>query len=95
MSADAVWCNHDAMDFIENVDRDSFERMTPIAESDQFAMYAIGDDTYMLVQRHEAVPWTAVRFSGDGVFRAGALLSEAMRHIYRNLAAQLSPNFKR
>jgi hypothetical protein len=83
------------MDFIDNVDRGALERMTPIAESDQFAMYAMGDDTYMLVQRHAAVPWTAFRLSGDGVFRVAGLFSDAMRHIYRNVASQLSPNFTR
>ena len=81
------------MDFVENVDRNALDKMTIIGESDQFAMYAAGDDTYLLVQRHAAVPWTALRLSGDGVFRVGSLVSEAMRHVYRNVAAQLSPNY--
>jgi hypothetical protein len=83
------------MDFVENVDRHALESMTPIAESDQFAIYAVGDDTYLLVQRHAAVPWTALRLSGDGIFRVGMLVSEAMRHIYRSVASQLSPNYTR
>lgn len=80
------------MDFIEQLDRAAFEGMTPLAESDQFAIYATGDDTYVLVQRHSGTPWTGVRLSGDGVFRAAGLLVEAMRHLYRDVASNLSPN---
>ena len=79
------------MDFIAQVDRAAFEGMTPLAESDQFAIYATGDDTYVLVQRHSGTPWTGVRLSGDGVFRTGSLLVEAMRHLYRDVASNLSP----
>ena len=82
------------MDFIERVDRSEIVGKTPIAESDQFAMYAIGDGTYLLVQRHAGTPWTALRLSGDGVFRVASLITEAMRHLYRDLASQLSPNYQ-
>jgi len=80
------------MDFIERIDPGTVANLTPVAESDQFAMYAVGDETYMLVQRHAGTPWMAVRFSGDGVFRVGSLMVDAMRHLYRDLASQLSPN---
>jgi hypothetical protein len=80
------------MDFIERVDPATVGGLDLLAESDQFAMYAAGDGTYMLVQRHGGTPWTAVRLSGDGVFRVGGLLVDAMRHLYRDVAGQLSPN---
>jgi hypothetical protein len=47
------------------------------------------------VQRHEGTEWTALRISGDGVFRIAALLAEATRHLYRDVAAQLSPSYQR
>jgi hypothetical protein len=79
------------MNFIDQVDRAQFAGMEPIAESDQFAIYAIGADTYVLVQRHQGTPWTGVSFSGDGIFRVGSLLVDAMRHLYRDVASNLSP----
>jgi hypothetical protein len=79
------------MDFIEHFDPATVASLTPVAESDQFAIYAQADDTYLLVQRHGGTPWTAVRLSGDGVFRVGALLVDAMRHLYRDMASDLSP----
>lgn len=82
------------MDFIERVEPSDIVGKTPISESDQFAIYAIGDGTYLLVQRHAGTPWTALRLSGDGVFRVGSLITEAMRHLYRDLASQLSPNYQ-
>ena len=80
------------MNFIEKIDPGTLEGAEPIAESDQFAIYAQGADTYVLVQRHQGTPWTGVRLSGDGVFRVSSLLIEAMRHLYRNVASNLSPN---
>jgi hypothetical protein len=44
-----------------------------------------------LVQRHNGTPWTALRLSGDGIFRVGSLLIDAMRHLYRDVASNLSP----
>jgi hypothetical protein len=79
------------MELIAQVDQKMLAGKTPIAESDQFAVYPLGDDTYILVQRHGGTPWTGVRFSGDGVFRVGSLLVEAMRHLYRDVASNLSP----
>jgi hypothetical protein len=80
------------MNFIEKIDPGTLEGAEAIAESDQFAIYALGADTYVLVQRHQGTPWTGVRLSGDGVFRVSSLLIEAMRHLYRNVASNLSPN---
>jgi hypothetical protein len=79
------------MNFTEQVDPAVVAGLDPVAESDQFAIYAVGGDTYLLVQRHNGVPWTALRLSGDGVFRVGSLLIDAMRHLYRDVASNLSP----
>ena len=81
------------MDFIERIDPTIVASLKPLAESDQFAIYAVGQDTYVLVQRHAGTPWMALRLSGDGVFRVGLLMVDAMRHLYRDLASQLSPNY--
>jgi hypothetical protein len=81
------------MDFIERIDPATIASLKPLAESDQFAMYAVGQDTYVLVQRHAGTPWMALRLSGDGVFRVGSLMVDAMRHLYRDVASQLSPNY--
>jgi hypothetical protein len=64
-----------------------------IAESDLFAIYAVGSQTYLLVQRHKGTPWMALRLSGDGLFRISALLGDATRHLYRDMASHLSPNY--
>jgi len=79
------------MDFLEDVDESALEGAELLSESDQFAIYAVGGDTYLLLQRHEGTPWTALRMSGDGIFRIGGLVVDAMRHVYRDVAAQLSP----
>jgi hypothetical protein len=76
---------------LEQIDPSALKDKKPIAESDQFALYAVGSDTYLLVQRHAGTPWTAVRLSGDGIFRVGSLMVDAMRHLYRDVASQLSP----
>jgi hypothetical protein len=82
------------MDFTQ-IDKSALTGKVPIGESDQLALYAIGEGTYLLVQRHEGTEWTALRISGDGVFRIAALLAEATRHLYRDVAAQLSPSYQR
>jgi hypothetical protein len=79
------------MNFIEQIDQSTLGG-EPIAESEQFAIYAVGADTYLLVQRHQSMPWTGVQFSGDGVFRVGSLMVNAMRHLYRDVASNLSPS---
>ncbi|HEY1654582.1 MAG TPA: hypothetical protein VGF86_05660 [Candidatus Tumulicola sp.] len=80
------------MYFSEQIDQTTFEGLEQIAESDQFAIYAVGNQTYLLLQRHQGTPWMALRISGDGLFRISALLNDAMRHLYRDVAARLSPN---
>ena len=80
------------MYFNAQIDRSSFEDLELIAESDQFVIYAAGNQTYVLVQRHQGTPWMALRISGDGLFRISALLNDAMRHLYREVASRLSPN---
>lgn len=83
------------MEFVERVDPASLSGLRAIAESDQFCVYPVGGDTYLIVQRHEGTPWTALRISGDALFRVGSLIVDAMRHLYRDLAADLSPSNKR
>lgn len=80
------------MDFIESIDKAALESRQPIAESDLFAIYAVGEQTYILVQRHQGVPWMGLRLSGDGLFRVSSLLGDATRHLYREVASRLSPN---
>ena len=81
------------MDFIERIDPAALKDLERIGESDLFAIYAVGNQTYLLVQRHEGTPWMALRLSGDGLFRIASLLGDAMRHLYRDVASQLSPNY--
>jgi hypothetical protein len=80
------------MDFIEAIDRSALKDLQPIAESDLFAIYPVGDQTYLLVQRHQGTPWMGLRLSGDGLFRVSSLLCDATRHLYREVASRLSPN---
>ncbi len=80
------------MHFNAQIDQLNFEDLEQIAESDQFVIYAAGNQTYVLVQRHQGTPWMALRISGDGLFRISALLNDAMRHLYRQVASRLSPN---
>lgn len=80
------------MHFNAQIDQSSFEGLERIAESDQFVIYAAGNQTYLLVQRHHGTPWMALRISGDGLFRISALLNDAMRHLYREVASRLSPS---
>jgi hypothetical protein len=79
------------METITKVDPASLHDKELLAESDQFCIYAVGNDTYWLVQRHEGSPWTALSVSGDGLFRINALITDAARHLYRHLADRLSP----
>ena len=80
------------MYFNEHIDQSVVDNLEQVAESDLFAIYAVGSQTYLLVQRHQGTPWMALRISGDGLFRISALLNEAMRHLYRNVSSRLSPN---
>jgi hypothetical protein len=78
------------VDFIDDVDPSSLADRAILAESDSFCIYALGADTYLLVQRHEGRPWAGLRISGDGLFRVSSLLGEATRNLYRHLAERLS-----
>lgn len=79
------------MDFITDIAPADLIGIKLLGESGQFAIYGCGQERYLLVQRHAGTPWTGLLFSGDGVFRLGGLLAEAMRDSYREMAAQLSP----
>ncbi len=79
------------MDFVTTIAPADLVGIKLVAESNQFAVYATGCDTYLLVQRHAGRPWTGMLLSGDGLFRVSCLLSEATRDLYRQVAAQLSP----
>lgn len=79
------------MDLITDICEADLVGIELIAESNQFAIYACGGEAYLLVQRHAAMPWTGLRLSGDGLYRVSGLLSEASRHLYRDLASRLSP----
>jgi hypothetical protein len=79
------------MELHQTVDRASLEGAPCLAESGEFAVYARGHDAYLLVQRHAGTPWSGISVSGDGVFRIGALFVDAMRHLYRDVAADVHP----
>jgi hypothetical protein len=72
------------------IDAEALEHADLIAESNEFAIFDIGSDTYALVHRHAAVEWQAITISGDGLFRVLEMLSQATRMLYRGVAADLS-----
>jgi hypothetical protein len=72
------------------IDVHALEDATLIAESNEFAIYDVGSDTYALVHRHAAVEWQAITISGDGLFRVLDILAQATRTLYRDVAADLS-----
>ncbi len=76
------------MKFMTTVDRGLLERSTCLAESNEFAIFRLDNDTFALVQRHQGVDWQGVTLSGDGLFRVGELLSTATRTLYRVLASR-------
>lgn len=78
------------MKLVESIDRDTLAKGRLIAESSEFAIYDVGNDTYALVHRHEAVEWQAITISGDGLFRVAELVALATRALYRDVAAELS-----
>jgi hypothetical protein len=80
------------MDFVRIIAPADLFGIKLVAESNQFAIYAIGLETYLLVQRHDSLPWTGIEFSGDGLFRISGLLGEATRDLYREVAGKLSPS---
>ena len=78
------------MKLISTIDESDLQNASLIAESNEFAVYAFGNDTYALVHRHEAVEWQAIAISGDGLFRVSELLVRAARELYRDVAADYS-----
>ena len=78
------------MELLATIDRGSLQNEAPIAESGEFALYARGRDAYLLVQKHEGTPWSGLLVSGDGVFRIGGLFVDAMRHLYRDVASDVT-----
>jgi hypothetical protein len=78
------------MKLVEFIDRSMLERCPLIAESSEFAIFDVGNDTYALVHRHEAVDWQGITISGDGLFRVAELVARATRSLYRDVAAELS-----
>ncbi len=78
------------MKLVETTDPEAFSSERLIAESNEFAIYDVGNDTYTLVHRHKAVAWQAIAISGDGLFRVLELLVSATRALYRDVAGDLS-----
>ncbi len=78
------------MKLVTAIDARDLEHAILIAESNEFAIYDVGGDTYALVHRHAAVEWQAITISGDGIFRVLEILARAARTLYRNVASDLS-----
>lgn len=78
------------MKLVAAIDEQALEKADLIAESSEFAIYGVGNDTYALVHRHAAVEWQAITISGDGLFRVAEILARATRTLYRDVAADLS-----
>lgn len=78
------------MKLVERFDRETLERSRLVAESSEFAIYDMGQDTYALVHRHEAVAWQGIMISGDGLFRVAELVAGATRSLYRDVASEFS-----
>lgn len=75
---------------VTTVDAEALSHAPLIAESNEFAIFDVGNDTYALVHRHEAVEWQAITISGDALFRVLEILAQATRRLYRNVASDLS-----
>ncbi len=78
------------MKLVAMIDPETLSPERLVAESNEFAIYDVGDDTYTLVHRHQAVEWQALTISGDGLFRVAELLLGATRALYRDVASDLS-----
>ncbi|MDQ6826815.1 MAG: hypothetical protein M3Z14_06410 [Candidatus Eremiobacteraeota bacterium] len=72
------------------IDRASLDDTQCLAESGEFALYARDRDSYLMVQKHRATSWSGFSVSGDGVFRIASLLVDAMRHLYRDVASDVT-----
>ena len=79
------------MKVMTTVDRAALDHAVCLAESNEFAVYRLDNDTFALIQRHEGVQWQGITLSGDGVFRVGELLAKAGRTLYRDLAGRQRP----
>lgn len=78
------------MKLVANIDSELLKDAKLVADSNEFAIYAIGNDTYALVHRHQGVDWQAITISGDGLFRIAEMLTKATRSLYRDVAGDLS-----
>lgn len=78
------------MKLVEFIDRAALEKSRLVAESSEFAIFDMGQDTYALVHRHEGVAWQGIMISGDGLFRVAELVARATRSLYRDVAGELS-----
>lgn len=78
------------MKLVATIGADTLSAEQLVAESNEFAIYSIGNDTYALVHRHQGVEWQAITISGDGLFRVAELLAGATRALYRDVASDLS-----
>jgi hypothetical protein len=78
------------MKLVTAIDPATLEHSVLVAESNELAIFDVGNDTYALVHRHAAVEWQAVTISGEGLFRVLELLAKATRTLYRDVASELS-----
>jgi hypothetical protein len=78
------------MKLVESIDRETLGNDRLVAESNEFAIYDVGNDSYTLVHRHEGVKWQGITISGDALFRVAELLAIATRSLYRDVAGDLS-----
>ena len=78
------------MKLVESIDRASLESARLVAESNEFAIYDVGNDSYTLVHRHAGVDWQGLTLSGDGLFRVSELVATATRSLYRDVAGEYS-----
>jgi hypothetical protein len=78
------------MKLVDTIDKAKLNESRLVAESSEFAIYDVGNDTYALVHRHQGVEWQGITISGEGLFRVGELLARATRELYRDVAAELS-----
>jgi hypothetical protein len=82
--------NYALMKLVDSIDRAALDDARLVAESNEFAIYDVGNDSYTLVHRHEGVKWQGVTISGDAIFRIAELLAIATRSLYRDVAGDLS-----
>jgi hypothetical protein len=82
------------MKLVTAIEASNLEGAKLIAESNELAIYDVGNDTYTLVHRHAAVEWQAVTISGDGIFRVLELLAKATRTLYRDVASDVSKGMR-